>query len=57
MKQLNFEQMSVLQGGRTPCGEEVMCFLASVGYGFINPFLGIVAGAACMFHDMCHAHH
>ena len=51
MKSLNVEKMESIEGGATPSGTQVACYLISVGYGLINPVLGIISGAACLFAD------
>ena len=51
MKKLEMTQMEVVCGGLTPTGTQVACYLISVGYGFINPIVGIVSGAICLFAD------
>jgi hypothetical protein len=51
MKTLELKQIETIEGGGTPTNNQIMCFVCSVGYGFVNPFLGIFAGAVCLFAD------
>jgi hypothetical protein len=51
MKKINSMQMEAVNGGATPTKTQIACYVMSVAYGFVNPFLGIFAGGVCLFAD------
>lgn len=49
MKKMELTQMENLQGGNTPSGDVVACFVCSSIMGFICPVVGLLQGVACLF--------
>lgn len=49
MKKMELMQMENLQGGNTPTGDQVACFVCSSIMGIICPVVGILQGALCLF--------
>ena len=51
MRKMNHQNSVWVNGGARPTGTQVTCFLLSTAYGFVNPILGIISGATCLFVD------
>lgn len=47
MKHLDLNKMNQIQGGG-PCGPQIACTFISIGYGLVNPVLGIASSLLCL---------